>query len=215
MPTPSETLRLQRELAGKGRIKPKLISRDKIPFPDGFHAYIEATHEFIRGGSYIQLKENFHKLIKQKRLNIPDPVSYLDDAICEGLRRERGNSNGFCVSQVQGSPGYQLINRYHSDPRGPKNLKRGMHGRDALAWKALHLAALDNKINSAFIEDFTRHIGCGSCKASWKTILRNSPPNYSDIFGWSVAAHNAVSRKLSPPHAQMDAEEARRIWTAT
>src|ERR1700675_1272163 len=102
MPTPSETLRLQRELALTGHKKAKLISRAKVPFPDGFRAYIEATHEFIRGGSYEQLRNNFTALIKAKKLQIPDPIAYLDDAICEGIRRERGSSRGFCAAPILG-----------------------------------------------------------------------------------------------------------------
>lgn len=210
--TVSQTLALQRELAGKGKRKPKLISRAKVPLPDGFPAYIEETHEMIKAGSYIALRDAFAKYIKLKKLNIPDPVAYLDDAICEGIKRARGNANGYCSTQILGTPGYQLINKYHSDPRGPKNLRRGVHGKDAYAWKALHLAALDGKINQDFLDDFTRHIGCGTCKGSWKTIMRNSPPNYSDIFGWTVSAHNAVSRKLNPPKPQLTTDEARAVW---
>lgn len=214
MPTPSETLRLQRELASKGRNKPKLISRSKVPLPNGFPAWIKETNEMIFGGSYMALRETFGKYIKQKKLTIPDWVNYLDDAICEGIRRSRGSSAGYCQSQVLGTPNYQLIQRYHQDPRGPKNLKRGIHGRDAFHWKSLHLAALDGKINAQFLEDFARAIGCGSCKSSWKTILRNNPPDYSDIFAWSVKSHNLVSRKLSPPKKEITVEEARQIWSA-
>lgn len=215
MPTPSETLRLQRELAAGNRNKPRLVSRSRVPFPTGFKAWISQTNEMIEGGSYVALRTNFDKYIKKKGLNIPDPVNYLDAAICEGIRRVRGNSNGYCVAQILGSPQYQLIQKYHQDARGPKNLKRGPHGRDAFAWKALHLAALDGKLNSTFIEDFTRQIGCGSCKAHWRTIIRQYPPNYADAFAWSVNAHNLVSRKLSPPLKELSVEDARNIWTST
>lgn len=215
--TPSEMLRLQREKAATSPRKPKLISRSKVPFPDGFRAYIEVTHEFIKGGSYIQLREVFDRLIKSKKLNIPDPIAYLDDAICEGIKRVRGNSHGYCSSPVVGPPAQQLINKYHGDQRGPKNLRRGQHGKDAFHWKALHLAALDGRMTRDFMDTFTRVIGCGTCKASWRTILRNSPPAYSpaDAFSWSVDAHNRVNQKLKPPKPSVTVEDARRIWSAT
>jgi hypothetical protein len=211
--TPSETLRLQRELAAKGSRKPKLVSRAKVPFPHGFSAWISETNEMITGGSYSALRINFDKYIKQKKLRIPDPIAYLDDAICEGIRRIRGNSSGYCQAPIVGTPQYQLIQKYHSDPRGPKNLRRGQHGRDALAWKSLHLSSLDGKLDSTFLNDFTRQIGCGSCKAHWKTIMRQIPPDYS--FDWTVKAHNAVSRRLSPPTKEFTTEEALSIWAAT
>lgn len=213
-PSPSEVLRLQRELAAKGKVRPRLISRAKVPLPDGWPAWIDKTNEMLRSGSYVGLRDALHKLIKSKKLDIPDPITYLDYAICEGIKRIKGSNSGYCQSPTLGTPAYQLIQRYHSDPRGPKNLKRGQHGRDALAWKALHISALDGKLNPDFIEAFTRQIGCGSCKSSWKTILRNHPPNYADAFSWSVLAHNAVSRKLSPAKKEITVEEARQIWTA-
>jgi hypothetical protein len=214
MPTPSETLRLQRELALKGKRKPKLISRNKVPLPNGFPAWIDETKEMIFGGSYTALREVFNKYIRAKKLNIPDQAAYLDLAICEGIRRSRGNSTGYCETPTLGTPNYQLIQQYHSDPRGPKGLRRGQHGRDALAWKALHLAALDGKMTPDFIENFTRQIGCGSCKSSWKTILRNNPPNYANAFDWSVSAHNMVSKKLHPPKPEISIDAARGLWSA-
>ncbi len=167
----------------------------------------------ISAGSYVGLREKFATYIKQKKLNIPDQVVYLDYAICEGIRRVRGTSVGYCSVPIQGTPSYQLIQKYHQDPRGPNNLRRGQHGRDAYAWKALHLAALDGKIDQQFLDDFLRQIGCGSCKAHWKVIVRQFPPNYADIFAWSVEAHNRVSAKLNPPKAQITVEEARAIWS--
>jgi hypothetical protein len=212
-------LALQREKAAVAQQKkPKLISRSKVPFPQGFPAFIEATHEMIWGGSYMALRDVWHRYIKAKKLSIPDPIAYLDDAICTGIFRVRGNSNGYCASPILGTPSYQLIQKYQTDPRIPIGLRRGQHGKDAYHWAALHYASWDGILTPAFIDSYGRAISCGSCKSSWRTILRNLPPVYSPrdaAFSWSVAAHNLVNKKLSPPKPEIDVERAKIFWNLT
>lgn len=194
---------------------PTVINRNKVPFADGFRAYILETKEMIQAGSYQGLSELWTKYRKDKNLDIADPGTHLDEAICRAIKMLRGNSQGFCSIPHTQPPMQQLLDDLAADPRGPQNLRRGRRGQDAYAWKALHLAALDGKMTQAFMTAFTSRFGCGSCKSHWKRVLSKLPPKFSPdegTFKWTVEAHNVVSRSLKSPKSTLTVEEARNLW---
>jgi hypothetical protein len=211
-----EMLRLQREKANRNVAT--LISKAKVPFPDGWHAYIDLTGETLKASNYQTLIGTWRRYIIQKKLKVSDPDKYIDEAVCVALQRERGNNSTFCAKPQMQSPDNHQIDLYRNDTRGPKDIRAGTRGRDAMAWKALHLASLDNRLTQSYLDTFTSRIGCGSCKSHWKTILRNTPPVLSPndgAFDWTVKVHNIVSQNLTPKKPVMDLGAARNLWANT
>jgi hypothetical protein len=82
-------------------------------------------------------------------------------------------------------------------------------------WDELHRWALaytgtpDDKLRS-----YSLKIPCGECRRDWLRIIKDVPPPKSaaEMFGWSVAVHNVVNRKLGKP--EMGEAEARAIYLA-
>lgn len=212
--TPQETLILQKHLSAENR--PRLVYKSKVPFPDGFHAFISLTNETIKAGSWEGLLIVWAKYQKLKGINLPDPHRYLEEAVCIALQRERGNWTGYCERPVRQSNENQIIDQLRYDTRGPTGLRAGTRGKDAMAWKALHLAAIDGKLTPALVTTFGSRIGCGTCKSDWRTTLRNNPPVYSpdqrNAFDWTVKVHNIVNKKIGKP--QMDAGAAWTLWNS-
>ncbi len=82
-------------------------------------------------------------------------------------------------------------------------------------WADLHEWALLGDIadTSNWLNKFQARIGCGECVRHWQSWIQEHPPDASNndaLFAWSVAAHNAVNRRLGK--AEVDIESARRIW---
>lgn len=80
-------------------------------------------------------------------------------------------------------------------------------------WNELHTNAINYKgtDNNVFLLAFARKIprytkGC-SCQEFWGNWKRANPPKYGDnneYFAWTVAAHNAVNKKLGKPEISLD-----------
>jgi hypothetical protein len=68
-----------------------------------------------------------------------------------------------------------------------------------------------------WLEEFARRLPCGECRAHWSKLLAELPPELASrekYFAWTVAAHNAVNRRLGKP--EMPEAEARQLhrWPA-
>lgn len=82
-------------------------------------------------------------------------------------------------------------------------------------WAMLHrfcaLPAAKNADRLAeFLIQFDRELPCGDCRRHWRKLLLELPPNIRDPFAWSVAAHNAINRRLKK--REMTIPEARALW---
>ncbi len=208
---PSEMLALNRKLAAPQHLRP--ISRDRIPFSDGFWAYHEPLGEFVRGNQYAHLMDNFKKALKKKGLTVEDLKESLDAAICEGMKRKGRSIKGFCVTPSKMTVEQSEIERYKSDPRGPQGLSRTPRGRAPADWKVLALAALDGKLTQTLLSAVSRQISCGSCRADWMKYLRAHPLQAGSaeaMWQWQLDAHNYVNAKLKKPI--LTSEQAKAIW---
>jgi hypothetical protein len=204
-------LALNRKLAAPQHLRP--ISRDRVPFHNGYFAWHEPIGDFVQGNTYAHLMENYKKALKAKGLVVEDLKESLDAAICAGMTKKGRSIKGFCVTPAKASAEQSVLDKYKSDPRGPKNLQRAPRGRSPADWKVLHLAGLDGALTPALMGAFNRQIGCGSCRADWMKYVRQHPVQYNGAdaqFQWALDAHNYVNAKLSKPI--MTAEQAKRIW---
>lgn len=79
-------------------------------------------------------------------------------------------------------------------------------------WRELHHWALttDRRDAPRWLVRFATRIGCGECRREWETLVTEHPPDCSSneaLFAWSVAAHNAVNRRLGKPEMSLEAAE--------
>ena len=70
-------------------------------------------------------------------------------------------------------------------------------------WAELHRRSRRPVANPALELEFIRWLASGlegcSCNAHWREYLRQNPPDVMDVntyWRWTVAAHNAVNRRL-------------------
>ena len=84
-------------------------------------------------------------------------------------------------------------------------------------WGEVHRWALTANLQKEphrWLARFATRIGCGECREHWEAYLAEFPPDFSSneaLFAWTVAAHNAVNRRLGKP--EMTVEAARAYWT--
>lgn len=85
--------------------------------------------------------------------------------------------------------------------------------RGRLLWRALHLwaLALNGRKDWAWLTAFDTSLPCGSCRAHWRQIVAENPPDWTNPFAWTVARHNQVNARLDKP--QLTEAEARAIWS--
>lgn len=75
-------------------------------------------------------------------------------------------------------------------------------------WKELHLRALnyvqdENTMGNEtmFLNKWTLRVPVKGCRCAdhWNLWYKNNPIDFSNYFGWTVTAHNAVNTKLGKP----------------
>lgn len=81
-------------------------------------------------------------------------------------------------------------------------------GRGPDFWKRLHQ---EKAPTPEWLADFNKSLPCGVCGSHWLEYLKANPPDFGDgWFAWTVAAHNAVNRRLGKP--EMTESDARARW---
>ena len=72
-------------------------------------------------------------------------------------------------------------------------------------WAVIHLAALNYKRASQqedyinFYNSLADILGCPSCIDDYKNFIKTKPPNFRDLFGWTVELHNHVNTRRGEP----------------
>ena len=86
-------------------------------------------------------------------------------------------------------------------------------------WGTLHLACLyadDTGAVKALVDSYLGTLPCPMCRVHFAEVLEQLPfptdGTRSDIFTWSVRAHNIVNAHTDKP--QMTVEDALRLWRA-
>ena len=91
-----------------------------------------------------------------------------------------------------------------------------MGGRGPAMWAELHrlpLSFTTPAVAARELAEFTSRLPCGVCKAGFKELLGQMPPNLGSAAGlarWAVDVHNRVNADLKKPEIAWD--EAREIW---
>jgi hypothetical protein len=80
-------------------------------------------------------------------------------------------------------------------------------------WAELHGRALSPVgLCASWLAEWTSRIPCGDCRRHWRALLVELPPVFGEgAFGWSVAAHNAVNRRLGK--VERSEADARGKWS--
>lgn len=82
-------------------------------------------------------------------------------------------------------------------------------------WGELHRRALEMQGNddTGWLRAFSMRVpgGC-ACQSDWNKEMAEFPPDFSDYFGWTVARHNSVNRRLNKP--ELTVSQALAIWGA-
>jgi hypothetical protein len=133
-------------------------------------------------------------------------------------------ANGRCVIGPNPSPGTRARYPRCSAADWARPLARpaeddGWQTRGREMWCQLHQRALsyavDHAAETAWLEAFAARIGCGTCREHWRELVATTPPDLATAegyFAWTVAAHNAVSRRLGKREWSVD--DARTIHSA-
>jgi hypothetical protein len=65
------------------------------------------------------------------------------------------------------------------------------------------------------LDAWSTRVPCGDCKRHWDEWRKANPADLSSpaaYFAWTVAAHNAVNRRLGKP--EMSVDDARTLYAA-
>ena len=94
---------------------------------------------------------------------------------------------------------------------GPKALGKDMEVAGPKIWAELHSNALSwdgsDQSRMMILGAVGLKLPCGQCKMGWQQINKDLPPpstNASDLFEWTVEAHNRVNDKLGKPRITLD-----------
>lgn len=82
------------------------------------------------------------------------------------------------------------------------------------AWAELHLFALrhDGSRDNYWLDRWVKSLnfeGC-PCEQHLREYLEANPPDWSNLFDWSIALHNSVNERVFKP--TIDATQARELW---
>lgn len=103
-----------------------------------------------------------------------------------------------CPFEVEASP---VVLTVSAAPRADKWKEDGPK-----MWAELHARPAayqgDAEAEMAWLETFTRRIGCGQCQTHWRELVGRMPPDLSSgaaYWRWGVDRHNDVNAKLGRP----------------
>jgi len=87
-------------------------------------------------------------------------------------------------------------------------------------WAVIHLAGLKFDKNSDNEEEYTNFysslpttLGCKECIIHYKKFMKDNPPDFNDLFGWTVNLHNSVNEVRGEP--TFTREESFKYWSST
>lgn len=67
-------------------------------------------------------------------------------------------------------------------------------------WAVIHLSALNYDKNVDSKEEYTNFysslcstLGCKDCMVHYKQFMIDNPPDFNDLFGWTVDLHNSIN----------------------
>lgn len=71
-------------------------------------------------------------------------------------------------------------------------------------WAVIHLAAFNYREGQEKeYVDFYKHLAdilvCENCIKDYKDFMENNPPDFNDLFGWTVKLHNHVNTLREKP----------------
>ncbi len=85
-------------------------------------------------------------------------------------------------------------------------------------WAVIHLAALNFDKNSGneleytnFYQSLAVTLGCDECIIHYKKFMIDNPPDFTDLFGWTVYLHNSVNEVRGGP--TFDRDESLKYWS--
>lgn len=187
--------------------------KSRLPFNDGWRAFIEETGAEIRGHTWGFLKSQVGAYLDKNGLNVGDREAYLHSAVCKAL--VKAGKGGMCIGSYPISAAQSRTKAYEADPRKPVGLRSGKPGYDGRAWAVWHLAAADGKLTPAYASELLKRIGCGSCQSHARKYISQHPvPNAGagEQFAWTVKFHSHVSASIGKPIVSVEA--AKQIWKA-
>lgn len=86
-------------------------------------------------------------------------------------------------------------------------------------WAVIHLSALnfkrgdDSEIEyKNFYESLSPTLGCKPCIEHYKKFVLECPPDFEDLFGWTVKLHNSVNQTRGDP--TFTREESLKYWSS-
>lgn len=126
------------------------------------------------------------------------PASYLAELEACVTRRD---GNGVWVDQHSGA--WRRMRERYAPVREQDTRERVAHFHRL--WAELHARPgqwTGADVERAWLERFVGRVPCGDCRAHWKAYTTANPPDLSGpqaYYGWTVAAHNAVNRRLGKP----------------
>lgn len=85
-------------------------------------------------------------------------------------------------------------------------------------WAVIHMAALNFTKGVSGEMQYTRFytslvhtLKCPKCIHHYMKFINESPPDFSDLFGWTVKLHNSVNERIGK--SILTREEAYDIWS--
>jgi len=181
------------------------------PWNEGFKCWLPQVGVMLLQDNYHALRKELMRYMLKNKLDFGPINILIDECICAALEKENRGPRVFCEDgNAPVHPDEVERRGLEGDPRGPK-ISRGNSGSDAYAWKQLHIAALDGRLDQAFVKRFVGRIGCGVCRSHADAFVAKNPVSPTDPFGWTVVFHNYVNATLKRP--EMDVEAARELWS--
>jgi len=84
-------------------------------------------------------------------------------------------------------------------------------------WAVIHLSALnydetfaDKNQYTQFYNSLSCTLGCATCIDHYRKFITENPPDFEDIFGWTVKLHNSVNETIGGPI--FTREECLKYW---
>lgn len=84
-------------------------------------------------------------------------------------------------------------------------------------WAVIHLSGLNFNKNSDSEIEYTNFyssicniLGCDKCIIHYKQFMIDTPPDFDDLFGWTVKLHNSVNDMRGDP--TFTREESLKYW---